>query len=323
MTVKSASIIETLAGTKTRPRVTYRYAGDRYVLVEYGDMELSLFYNLRAMGLSEQLRTVSGVIESVPSFRALLVHYDAAQVSLRALLESLKKAEEQIPSVEDLVIPSRVIELPMSFRDRWTTEYIAWYTKNIRADAPNVMSGHNIDYVAQYNGLDSTDELIKRIIDSQWWTAMLGFWPGLPFFMPVDPRCMVTAPKYNPTRPRTPEATVGIGGPCVAIYPIESPGGYQLLGRTIPIFDIQQRNPAFHKNPVLFQPADRVKFMRVTDDQLEELRNRVVDGTYRYNITSYELFDVKRYVAWTNELQAEAAEFMRRQEEARRTVPVP
>jgi allophanate hydrolase subunit 1 len=78
-----------------------------------------------------------------------------------------------------------------------------------------------------------------------WWNAANGFFPGLPFMFPLDPRYAVVIPKYNPTRPWTPEGAVGIAGPCLAIYPVPSPGGYQLIGRTIPIYDAQQRNPAF------------------------------------------------------------------------------
>ena len=65
---------------------------------------------------------------------------------------------------------------------------------------------------------------------------------------PLDPRYAVVIPKYNPTRPWTPEGAVGIAGPCLAIYPVPSPGGYQLIGRTIPIYDAQQRNPAFARS---------------------------------------------------------------------------
>src|SRR5438445_11620448 len=101
---------------------------------------------------------------------------------------------------------------------------------------------------------------------------MLGFWPGLAFMTPLDMRAYLTAPKYNPSRPWTPEGAFGIGGRIVAIYPMESTGGYHLLGRSIPIYGLNQRNPAFEKHPVLFQPTDRIERETVTDDELEAPR---------------------------------------------------
>ena len=86
---------------------------------------------------------------------------------------------------------------------------------------------------------------------------------------PIDPRMEITVPKYNPTRTWTAEGAVGIGGPCVAIYPVESPGGYQLFGRTLPIYDMQGRNAAFRDDPLLIRPGDRVQFTVVDEAELD------------------------------------------------------
>ena len=170
--------------------------------------------------------------------------------------------------MDNLNLPSRRVELPMAFEDRWTRADIERYVKYTRQDAPNVIDGHNIEYIARYNGLKGAEEVIQYLCATEWWNACIGFWPGLPFMFPLDPRYAIVTPKYNPTRPWTPEGAVGIGGPCVAIYPVASPGGYQLFGRTIPIFDLQQRNPAFRDNPILLKPADRIRWVRVTDEEV-------------------------------------------------------
>ena len=153
--------------------------------------------------------------------------------------------------------------------------------------------------------------------------SCIGFWPGLPFMFPLDPRYAIVTPKYNPTRPWTPEGAVGIGGPCVAIYPVASPGGYQLFGRTIPIFDLQQRNPAFKANPILLKPADRIQWVRVTDDELEAIRARVYDGTYRYKVVEYEALNVKAYRRFLDSVKDAVAAFQRRQAEAVKHIPIP
>ncbi len=320
--MKSESIIETVPAREGRPSVSYRYSGDEYLLVEFGEMSTDFFYNLRAMALGEQAKKIPGVIETVPAVRSLVVHFDSLRIGMKELLERLKEIEIEIKSVSDLVMPSRLIRLPVAYRDKHTAESIGRYAKMIRSDAPNVINGHNLDYVAKYNGL-TVEEMIRLIESTQYWVAMLGFWPGLAFMTPLDSRAYLTAPKYNPTRPWTPEGALGIGGPIFAVYPIESPGGYQLLGRSIPVYDLKQRNPAFKKNPVLLQPADRIEWETVSDEELEELRKEVFKGTYRYKIYPYESFSVKRYMDFVEETKEEAAAFAKRTEEARKGIEFP
>ncbi len=318
----SESVIEAVAAREGRPGVVYRFSGDEYLLVEFGDMSTDFFYNLRAMAMGEQAKKIPGVIETVPAMRSLVVHFDSLKIEMKELLAKLKEIEEGIKNIGDLVIPSRLLRLPVAYKDRHTTEFIGRYAKLIRTDAPNVINGHNLEYVAMYNGL-TVAEMIGLIESTQYWVAMLGFWPGLAFMTPLDARAYLTAPKYNPTRPWTPEGAFAIGGPIVVIYPIESPGGYQLLGRSIPIYDLKQRNPAFKKNPVLLQPADRLEWETVTDDELEEIRKEVFDGTYRYKIYPYESFSVKKYLDFLEDTKEEAQAFVKRTEEARKGIAFP
>lgn len=319
------ALIERLPARDGRPEVLYRYAGDRFVLVEYGEMVLDLTTNFRIFGLNALLKGAGlrGLVETVPALRSILIHYDSLVLSTRDLVAALKELEDKVPPVHELNIPSRLIELPIAFADRWTRVDIEKYVKFTRQDAPNIVDGHNIEYIARINGLRDADEVIEYICATQWWNACLGFWPGLPFMFPLDPRYAIVTPKYNPTRPWTPEGAVGIGGPCVAIYPVPSPGGYQLFGRTLPIFDLQQRNPAFRDNPILLKPADRVQWVPVPDDRLASLIEDVHAGRYRYKIVSYEALNVKAYLDFLNSVKEEAATFERRRAEAVKHVPVP
>jgi len=319
------SVIDTLHAAGERPAVVYRYAGDRFLLLEYGEMVLDLTMNFRIFGLNEAIKRadIDGVIETVPALRSMLIQYDSLRLPTRELVETLKKLEDAIPAVDNLSIPSRRQELPMAFADQWTRSDIERYVKYTRQDAPNVINGHNIEYIASYNGLKDAEEVVQYLCATEWWNACIGFWPGLPFMFPLDPRYAIVTPKYNPTRPWTPEGAVGIGGPCVAIYPVASPGGYQLFGRTIPIFDLQQRNPAFKANPILLKPADRIQWVRVTDDELEAIRARVYDGTYRYKVVEYEALNVKAYRRFLDSVKDAVAAFQRRQAEAVKHIPIP
>ncbi len=319
------AVIDRLPKSGERPEVIYRYAGDRFILLEYGDMVLDLRTNFRIFGLNDAIKKarIDGVIETVPALRSMLIHYDSLKLEPAHLVDILKQLESDVPPVESLIIHSRRIELPIAFEDRYTRADIERYVKYTRQDAPNIINGHNIEYIALYNGLSSKQQVIDYICSTQWWNACIGFWPGLPFMFPLDPRYAIVAPKYNPTRPWTPEGAVGIGGPCVAIYPVASPGGYQLFGRTLPIFDLQQRNPAFKDNPILLRATDRVEWQPVSDDKLEVLRAKVFDGSYRYKIVSYEAFHVKSYLKFLDSIKDEVAEFQRKQADAAKSAPVP
>lgn len=307
-----------------RPKAVFRSAGDRFMLVEFGEMALDLTLNFRVLGLNDRLKAdrPEGVVETIPALRSILVHYDSTRLAPADLIAAIDREYAALPPVEDLVIPSREITLPLAVDDQWTRADIAKYVQYIRKDAPNIINGNNIEYAAQYNGLESAEAFVETFMATPWWNAANGFFPGLPFMFPLDPRYAVVIPKYNPTRPFTPEGAVGIAGPCLAIYPVPSPGGYQLIGRTIPIYDAKQRNPAFADNPILMKPGDRVTFTRCTDDDLVALREQVYDGSYVYDIREGEL-NVGDYLRHLETIEPEAAEFRRRQQEAALSTPLP
>src|SRR3989442_6441393 len=200
-------------------------------------MVADLTMNFRIFGPNEAIKRadIDGLIEPVRALGSMLMQYDSLRLPTRDLVETLKKLEDAIPAVDNLSIPSRRLELPMAFADQWTRSDIERYVKYTRQDAPNVINGHNIEYIASYNGLKDADEVVQYLCATEWWNACIGLWPRLPFMFPLDPRYAIVTPKYNPTRPWTPEAALGIGGPCGAIYPVASPGRLPLLRRTHPV----------------------------------------------------------------------------------------
>ena len=320
----NAALLAETPAQDGRPAAVFRSAGDRFLLVEFGPMELDLTLNFRVLGLNQALKdaAIPGVIETIPALRSILIHYDSTELKPSELISEVNRYYAGLPPVENLTIPSREITLPMAVNDQWTRADIAKYVQFIRKDAPNIRDGNNIDYAAEYNGLRDADEFVDYVLATPWWNAANGFFPGLPFMFPLDPRYAVVIPKYNPTRPWTPEGAVGIAGPCLAIYPVPSPGGYQLIGRTIPIYDSLQRNPAFADNPILMKPGDRVSFTRTNDAELILLREEVYSGGYAYQIKDGVL-NVGEYLAQLDAIKPETEAFKRRQQEAAERTPVP
>jgi len=319
-----APVADQAPAAEGKPSIIYRHAGERALLIEYGEMDLDLTLNFFVLAVDGALaeRPVDGVVEVAPGFRSILVRYDPNEIAASELVERLRTVHQELPAESEMEIPSRRIRLPVALDDSTSRQAVKRYIDGIRPDAPNCEGGNNIDYIVRYNGLSGRDELWASVIGTEQWNGFMGFFPGLPFMFPMDPRYVVSVPKYNPTRTWTAEGALGIGGPCFAIYPVESPGGYQLLGRTIRIFDLERRNEGFGDSPFLLRPADRVSFFQVDEDELLADWERVEAGEYRYEIEDSP-FDVGDYLNWLPEVADEAAERRQRAEAAWASTPVP
>jgi urea carboxylase len=320
----AAAIIDQRPATEGKPGVTCRQAGERAVLVEYGAMELDLTMNFFVLAVDRALseRPLEGLIETAPGFRSMLVSYDPLRLRTGDLIDHLRAVHDELPTERQMELPSRLIKLPIAFDDSQSRAAIRRYIDTIRRDAPNCEGGNNIDYIVRYNGLADWDEMFDFVLATEHWTAFIGFFPGLPFMFPIDPRRVVVTPKYNPTRTWTAEGTVGLGGPIYAVYPVESPGGYQIFGRTLPIYDLQGRNSIFRDEPLLLRPGDRVRFHRVEEQELLELFEDVRADRYTYQVEERP-FDVGAYMDSVERLREESEERRRRREEAAAATPVP
>jgi urea carboxylase len=324
VTTIASAVIAQRPAKGEKPSIAYRYAGDRGVLVEYGEMDFDLTLNFFMLAVDAALREnpPDGIVETAPGFRSILVMYEPAVLSTADLVDHLHQVHDSLQDEHGMTVPSRLVHLPIAFDDSSSREAVQRYIRTIRKDAPNTEGGTNIDYIVRYNGFRDREELYAAVLRGEQWAAFMGFFPGLPFLFPLDPRETVFVPKYNPTRTWTAEGAVGVGGPCIAIYPVESAGGYQLFGRTIPIYDIKQRNSAFRDNPLLMRPGDRIQFHRVEEDELDQAFADVHDDRYQYEIEDSP-FDVGAYLDWLPTISEEAEERRRRREEAAAATAVP
>ncbi len=272
--------------------------GDRYVLIEFGN-EMNLELNFLAQGLASAIaqNKTKGVVETAPCFASMLVHYEADQISYADLVKELRGLIGNLGSPENIELDSRLFYFETMYLDPWTKACIEDYSAKITPKE------YDPAFVARINGLKDEHQLVRVHSGTEYWVASLGFWPGLPFLMPLDPRAMITCPKYNPPRTWTPQGTVGMGGSASAIYPVATPGGYQLFGRTpVPIWDYERRFEAFGDSIVLFRPGDRIKFVTVDKAQYDDVEARVKDGSYIHNMVGYQKFSVKNYKAWVGSL---------------------
>lgn len=312
----SPAVVKTLPAVDRRPKVTYRLAGDSHLLLEYGEIVLDLTLRFRVHSLERALRTlhVPGIIETAPGVRSLLIHYDCLDLRLSELVEMLIAIETGLPPAEDMEVESRVIHLPIACHEKWTAAAVAKYMDSVRAEAPYLPD--NVEFIARCNGLEGSAEVEEYVMATQHMVIGLGdVYLGAPCAIPLDPRRRLVVPKYNPARTWTPEGAVGIGGAFICIYPMESPGGYQLFGRTLPIWNTTQNTPDFAESPWLLRVFDRIQFLPVSEDELESLRAAMQQGDYSVKITEGS-FSVAAYTAFLNDVSEAAAAFKRKQGEA-------
>ena len=293
-------ILDTMPETESRLEILFRQAGDGFLQVEYGrEQRAALQDSFRMLAVNDLIhaKKIKGLIETVPGLRTNLFHFDPEILDRRALIAGIKEAENAMATIDEVVLESRIIHLPIAFEDSETRKAVEKYRKEVRPDAPNIINGYNLEYMALCNGV-SVQETKDMILGTDWFNSGGGFWPGGAFLWPTDPRCALVVPKYNPPRTWTPEAAVGIGGPCVFTYTTPTGGGYQLFGRTIPVFQFKQKHPMFKDGPFLYRPADRVRFHETNEEEILSILDHVHNKTdYRYQTESGQIV-VKDYLAW-------------------------
>lgn len=317
----SASILEFLEARGSRPQTVYRRQGDRHVLIEYGPLTLDLTLRLRVHALMLEIQRLGmpGVSNITPGIRSLQIQYDPRLLPLAALLRALADAEERLGALEDFEIPSRTVWLPLSFNDPAVAATVARYMESVRADAP--WCPDNIEFIRRINGLDSCEDVRRIVFDARYLVMGLGdVYLGAPVAVPLDPRHRLVTTKYNPARIWTPPNVVGIGGAYMCIYGMEGPGGYQLFGRTIQVWNSYLRSPEFRDaQPWLLRFFDQIRFFPVTAPELEDWRRdfpygrrplEIETGTFRLrdyqrlvaeNQTSIEAFRARRQAAFEHE----------------------
>jgi urea carboxylase len=318
-----------------RPEFRIRRQGDCNLLVEFGPIVLDLELRLRVHALVIELERLAlpGIIDVTPGIRSLQVHYDSRALPQARLLAALIAAEERLGGLDDFEIPSRTVWLPLSWNDPAIHETVAKYVASVRDDAP--WCPDNIEFIRRVNGLASQDEVKRIVFDAEYLVMGLGdVYLGAPVATPVDPRHRLVTTKYNPARTWTPPNVVGIGGAYMCIYGMEGPGGYQLFGRTIQVWNSWRQTSAgqdgqsIWEKPWLLRFFDRIRFFPVNHEELTEWRRdfplgrreiRIEEGLFRLsdyralladNAVSIDAFQARRQAAF----DAERAEWQARGE---------
>ena len=272
--------------------------GDCFVMVEFGD-DGALELNFIALGLMQAIRRESpkGLIDVTPSYNSLLVEYEPDEINEPDLVRELTALFNSLGSIENIEIESRLAYLPCYYLDPWTKIAIDDYCNKVKNRE------FDPDFVARLNGLEDRNQLVRVHSGTEHWVATIMALPGCALMRPLDPRCLLTSPKYNPPRLWTPENAICTGGMSTSIHTLRVPGGYNLIGRTpVPVYEPSQSSSAFRDQVTLLQPGDRVKFVCIDEDEYKRIRSQVRDKTYEFCTTDYSKFSVKAWKKWSTNL---------------------
>lgn len=213
--------------------------GDNALTVEFGN-EISAEMNYRVVHLADffDQNSFNGLIEIVPAYASLAVFYNVSQVrknfpDFSTAFEAVKNFVENALQNSDVSqkINSRIIEIPVCFDAEFALD---------------------LEFVAQTNNL-TAQEAIEIFLARTYQVFMLGFLPGFAYLGEVNKR--IAAPRKDSPRLKVPQGSVGIAGRQTGIYPLESPGGWQIIGKTnIELFTPNGESPTF------LHAGDSVKF---------------------------------------------------------------
>jgi urea carboxylase len=310
-------LLDRIAGSDTQIAVAYRQAGDKNLLVEYGPLVLDLNLRFRVHALMQWLekQAIPGILDLTPGIRSLQVHYDSRLLPVEQLLDILAQAERELPDIADMQVPTRIVNLPLSWDDAATQLAIEKYMQSVRKDAPWCPS--NIEFIRRINGLGSIEDVKRIVFEASYLTLGLGdVYLGAPVATPVDPRHRLVTTKYNPARTWTPENAVGIGGAYMCVYGMEGPGGYQFVGRTVQMWNRWRQTADFvDSKPWLLRFFDQIRFYPVSAEELLQMREDFPRGKFKLKIKE-QTFRLRDYNTFLSENAASIAAFKTTQQAA-------
>ncbi len=209
--------------------------------MEFGDtISPRIHERVRTMILALDQNPMDGVVEYMQTYRAVVVYYEPLITTFERLKSTLIELSANLQEIE--IAPPDLIELPVCYGGEF---------------------GPDLDFVATSHGL-SQEEVIRLHSDPEYLVYMIGFTPGYPFLGGL-PEALHT-PRLDTPRKKVPAGSVGIANSQTGIYPIESPGGWQLIGQVpIKLFDPKKNDPFLLSagNIIKFRSIDEQEYMTI------------------------------------------------------------
>ena len=233
--------------------------GDSSVLIVFGDT-ISAETNQRITATVKLIKDarIEGIVDMIPAFVSLLINYNPLVISYDALHRRLEKLLKTETRAEESA--KRVWEIPVCYGGKF---------------------GPDLENIAAHAQL-SPEEVIALHTSRDYLIYMLGFLPGFCYLGGLDER--IHTPRLSTPRLRIPAGSVGIGGSQTGIYPMDSPGGWQLMGMT----PVKTYDPA-REVPILVQAGEYIRFVRIDEAEFRDISRRIEEGTYQVTVREGEV----------------------------------
>lgn len=239
--------------------VRYLVSGDCGISVEFGN-EISPDINkkIRAFKIAIEKSGIEGIVETIPTYRSLLVQYRPEVIRFKELTQRFEGLMGSLSSIE--IPPPSVIEIPVLYGGEM---------------------GPDIAGVAEHNH-KTVEEVIRIHTSEEYLIYMLGFIAGFPYLGGMSKE--IATPRLKNPRVKIDGGSVGIAGEQTGIYPVDSPGGWQLIGRTpLKLYDSER------EKPILLEAGQYIKFKAVTEDEYNRILKEAADNTYQYVVYDREV----------------------------------
>ncbi|KAJ9115549.1 hypothetical protein QFC24_006959 [Naganishia onofrii] len=288
-------------------QVKYRQGGDCSIQVTYGPMTADVLTRSHIQQVTSRVTDaqIAGFVAVTTTTRAYNVQFEPLQISQTEMLQQLIRFEESV-AANLAPLPSRIFKFPILLDDPVSKAAVADYAATVRDSAVYLPS--NMEYIAKANGVKDGETAAKSFVACPQLVVEVSFLAGTPLLLPLDPRLIYVAQKYNPVRAFTPEGTVGLGGPLLVIYPMASPGGYQFCGRTIAAWDAYAVKPGFEK-PWLLNDFDQVQFYEVDQAEFDKCFEDFKTGRFHFEV-EHTTFDPAAHKMFLQSIEEETKEFM-------------
>ncbi|KAH7367204.1 urea amidolyase [Plectosphaerella cucumerina] len=286
-------------GTNGR-HILCRQAGDRAMLLDFGEDDFSLRTSFEIYSFIDRHthHPIPDILELTTGVRSLHVQYTSGTPPSTILSHLRQHEHASLPSF----LPSRVFHLPIALDDSVCRAAIDRYTATIRSSAPWLPS--NTAFLRDLNDLPSSEAVTALLLEATYLVVGLGdVFLGSPCAVPLDPRHRLLGTKYNPSRSFTPRGAVGVGGNYMCIYGMDSPGGYQLVGRTLPIWDdllAAASSSDGSTKPWMFRLFDRIRFYAVPEAELDAAIASPGRGSFLVRVEE-GIVDLDEYETWLSD----------------------
>ncbi|HHY71151.1 MAG TPA: 5-oxoprolinase subunit PxpB [Thermoanaerobacterales bacterium] len=231
--------------------------GDKAIVIEYGD-EISEECNDKVLNLHNILRTekINGVTGLIPTFRSLLIKYNPLKVNFQELVKTINKYTDCENNSRKYM--PKIIEIPVLYGGEF---------------------GPDLTFVAKYNNI-SCEEVIKIHTGPLYRIYMLGFLMGFPYLGNIPDR--ITAPRLDEPKIKIRAGSVGIAGNQTGIYPVDSPGGWRIIGATpVKLYDHQR------EKPILLEAGHYLRFVQINEKKFNDIKESVETGKYLIKVEDY------------------------------------